>query len=90
MLEKERVTKISIQIYGFFKSAQNKVEINSENIIINPPIVGVPAFARWDWGPSSRIDCENCILVSRLIINGPSNIDKSNAVNVPPIVLTVR
>ena len=56
MLEKERVTKISIQIYGFFKSAQNKVEINSENIIINPPIVGVPAFARWDWGPSSRID----------------------------------
>jgi hypothetical protein len=53
------VIKIRIQIYGFLKSDQSNVEIINEEIIIKPPIVGVPDFERCDLGPSTLIDCEN-------------------------------
>ena len=56
---KETVIKSKIHIYGFLKSDQSNVEIINEEIIINPPMVGVPDFARCDSGPSPLIDCEN-------------------------------
>jgi len=55
----EIVIKIRIQIYGFLKSDQSNVEIINEEMIIKPPIVGVPDFERCDLGPSPLIDCEN-------------------------------
>ena len=46
-------------MYGFLKSDQSNVETINEEIIIKPPIVGVPDFTWCDSGPSLLIDCEN-------------------------------
>ena len=55
----ETVINIRIHMYGLLKSDQSNVEIINEKIIIKPPMVGVPVFARCDSGPSPLMDCEN-------------------------------
>ena len=42
---KPEVMKRQTQIYLLLKSAHKRVEINNEEIISNPPIVGVPDFS---------------------------------------------
>ena len=37
-----------------------------------PPIVGVPAFERWERGPSSRTDCPIWRRFRRRIVGPPS------------------
>ena len=41
---KASVTNRTTQMYLLLKSAHNKVEITNDEIINNPPIVGVPDF----------------------------------------------
>ena len=40
---------------GLSNRAQSKLEVNNAPTISNPPMVGVPALAKWPSGPSSRM-----------------------------------
>ena len=62
MIVKLDVIKRQTQIYLLPKSAHNKVDISNEEIISNPPMVGVPDFCLWESGPLSTPYCLNCIL----------------------------
>ena len=62
MMVKPDVIKRQTQIYLLPKSAHNKVVISYEEIISNPPMVGVPDFCLWESGPLSTPYCLNCIL----------------------------
>jgi hypothetical protein len=54
------------------KSIHSSAEIIKEIRIISPPIVGVPFFARWLCGPSSRIGCPfPCRIRSMRMKRGP-------------------
>src|SRR5690349_14356869 len=59
-------------------------------MISAPPIVGVPAFARCDCGPSLRMTCPTFTSVSLRMIAGPASSDTASAVSVPMIVRNVR
>ncbi len=49
------VDTTAIHTNGFVRSAHNNVGTNAAIRIRTPPIVGVPALARCDCGPSWRI-----------------------------------
>ena len=40
---------------GLSKRAQSRVEVSNAPTISRPPMVGVPALAKWPSGPSSRM-----------------------------------
>src|SRR3954451_22140783 len=50
-----RVTKSTIQMYGFEMSAHRIVGMTMATLMRMPPMVGVPAFCWCDFGPSSRM-----------------------------------
>ncbi len=47
----------AIQTNRFERSIQSSVAEAIASTMRSPPIVGTPAFARWELGPSCRIDC---------------------------------
>ena len=49
------VEATAIQTYAFVRSAHSSVGMIADARMSSPPIVGVPAFARCDSGPSWRI-----------------------------------
>jgi hypothetical protein len=49
-------------------------------------MVGVPAFARWDAGPSLRTTCPICLRLSSRMNHGASTNDSSMAVMVAMMV----
>ena len=54
-------------------------------MIISPPMVGVPFFARCDCGPSARIGWPlPCLIRSEAMIDGPKKNTKASAVAVAP------
>jgi hypothetical protein len=71
------------------RSIHNNVDIVIEPMISIPPIVGVPAFLKWDVGPSSLIGCPTCISFNFLIIHGPIIRQIRSAVSEAYIVLKV-
>ncbi len=52
---KPSVESTAIQMYGFSRSAHSSVGTIADIRISSPPIVGVPALARCDCGPSCRM-----------------------------------
>jgi len=58
--------------------------------IISPPMVGVPALAKWVSGPSSRIGCPlPCFRRRREISRGPNMKTRNSAVMIAPPVRNV-
>ena len=55
-----------------------------------PPIVGVPSFPKWLFGPSSRMVCPIFIWVSFLIRNGPRMKEMNMAVSEAMAMRNVR
>ena len=55
-----------------------------------PPIVGVPALEKCDFGPSSRTTCPIWPNLSFSIIHGPSSRPSASAVIAEKIARTVR
>ena len=62
------------------RSIQRSVATMTASRISSPPIVGVPALAWWDWGPSSRMDWPICRRLSSRIIGPPKASEISSAV----------
>jgi hypothetical protein len=59
--------------------------------IIRPPMVGVPALVKCDFGPSARIGWPLPWRMRRLsMIDGPSRKTNTSAVSIAPPVRTVR
>ena len=58
-------------------------------MISAPPMVGVPAFERCDWGPSLRTAWPIWCWVSRRIISGPASSEIASAVSTARIVRIV-
>ncbi len=44
----------AMRVYQLVSSAQSSVERLAARMMMTPPMVGVPAFSRWLWGPYSR------------------------------------
>ena len=66
------------QTKGLLRSIHSSIASTSETRIISPPMVGVPFFARWVFGPSSRIGCPlpwrtRSMLMKRGPISRPMN-----------------
>ena len=55
MMPKPTVTRMSIHTKSLVRFAHSSVEITTEKMIMMPPMVGVPVFARCVPGPSSRM-----------------------------------
>ena len=65
-------TKITIKIYILLRSAHKKVPEKIPNIIINPPMVGVPDFfIMWSIGPSCLIGPDICFFWNIFIKGSP-------------------
>ena len=64
------------------KSPQSSTEIRIEPRIRIPPMVGVPSFPRWDWGPSARTYCLTFSSFSFRITQGPQRSERKTAVRI--------
>ena len=74
------MTRSTNRIDRLVKSAQSSVEPTTAARIMTPPIVGVPALARCEVGPSPRIDSLKLLLRRRSITQGPRKRLKISAV----------
>jgi hypothetical protein len=72
-----------------FRLLHKIVVIKIEVKINAPPIVGVPLLDKWLIGPQGLIICPNCILLSQVIIFGPTNNDISSEVKAANTILKV-
>ncbi len=80
MMPKPTVTTMSIQTKSLVRFAHRSVEITTEKMIMMPPMVGVPDFARCVPGPSSRMDCPICSDSSLRMSQGPKTKQITSAV----------
>jgi hypothetical protein len=76
-------------MYGFDSSAHRIVGTSADVRMSSPPIVGVPALARCDCGPSCRITCPIWKSRSFRIIHGPSARLSASAVRLAAAVRNV-
>jgi hypothetical protein len=74
------VAPSAIHIGREWKFPHSRVGTTIAVTISSPPIVGVPAFAWWAWGPSARIFCPSRSRRSPSIIGGPRTKHTSSAV----------
>ena len=65
-------TPSRIQIYGCDTLPHNSVDTVIDTKINTPPMVGVPALAKWVFGPSLRMACPALSSVSLRMVHGPS------------------
>ena len=77
------------QTKRLFKSDQRIVLITIAKSIKSPPIVGVPALDRCDFGPSFLIFWPTLVFVSKSITNGPKKIVIIKEVSIESIVRSV-
>ena len=84
------VTPSTIQTNRLRRSAHSSVLTRMASRISVPPMVGVPAFCRWLWGPSSRTVWPIWRWVSRRIRAGPSSSEIASAVSAPRMARRVR
>ena len=80
---------IAIQMNGFERSAHSSVGTSAAARMSSPPIVGVPAFARCDWGPSWRITWPIWKSRSLRTSHGPNTRLMTSAVRLAAAVLNV-
>ena len=77
---KPNVTSRTTHTNRLVRSPHSSVVTMIDTRINAPPIVGVPAFARCDCGPSSRTDWPIFIRDSHAIIRGPMRNEMTSAV----------
>ncbi len=80
---------IAIHANGFERSAHSSVGTSAAARMSSPPIVGVPALARCDCGPSCRITWPIWKSRSRRISQGPSTRLMKSAVRLAAAVRNV-
>jgi hypothetical protein len=69
--------------------AHRSVAETTARRIRTPPMVGVPAFFRWLWGPSSLTTCRARISESFRMMGAPRIMDTTRAVRNAPAVRKV-
>ena len=80
MAPKPKVTASTAQTKRLPRSDHSSVAISIEISTSAPPMVGVPALVRCDFGPSSRTDWPILEAVSLRITSGPVSNDIASAV----------
>ncbi len=70
-MPKPSITSSTTHTKRFVRLPHRSVVITMDTRISAPPIVGVPALARCDCGPSSRTDWPIFMRVSHVIMRGP-------------------
>jgi hypothetical protein len=73
----------------FDRSAHSSEGTSAAARMSRPPMVGVPALARCDWGPSWRITCPIWKSRSLRMSHGPSTRLMTSAVRLAAAVLNV-
>ena len=79
MAPKAAVASTAIQMKTLVRSAHSSVGTSAAVRISSPPIVGVPALARCDCGPSWRMTWPIWNSRSRRISHGPSTSEMTSA-----------
>jgi hypothetical protein len=81
--------KSASQMNRLVSCAHRSVAETTARRIRTPPMVGVPAFFRWLWGPSSLTTCRARMSESFRMMSGPRIMATTRAVRNAPAVRKV-